>query len=148
MKHTLLAENARSRVRTTDFRLPFYSSTPSYQPLPQRAQNYNIDTTDDKEAHKYPVEKNFSAKRPFSTSRSDSIRIGLRIRTPSDLQTSQKSWCVTRLGTHTKLPCSDRFLYHMLSGNLGQRRNLKIACERTEVFVHHLSLMTLAIYYH
>ena len=38
-KHALLAEDARSTEVPTDLRLP-YSSTPSHQPPPERAHNY------------------------------------------------------------------------------------------------------------
>ena len=44
VKHALLAENVRITELPTDFRLS-YSSTSSYHPPPERAQNYKIDST-------------------------------------------------------------------------------------------------------
>ena len=60
-KNALLAENARSTELPNDFWVP-YSNTPWHQPPPEKAQNYEIDSTDDQEAQKNPIEKKSSRK--------------------------------------------------------------------------------------
>ena len=98
---------ARSTELPTDSRLP-YSCTTSHQPPPNISHNYKIDSTDNKEAQKNPVEKKFSRKNPFSTQGSNRIRADLRVRGVVQQNRTAHMEQEQRLLTGTKPPWNSR----------------------------------------